>query len=67
MLIFRSEEHVKRSGVPVGAVMTIEQLWRLADAWYRDRNQPGWVRPPVESAEQLYREIGLTGEFWRLR
>jgi hypothetical protein len=67
MLIFRSEEHTKSSGVPVGAFMTIQQLWRLADAWYRDRNVPGWVRPPVEAAEELYAEIGLIGEFWRLR
>ena len=47
--------------------MTTEQLWRLADAWYRDRNDSGWSRPPVEVAEALYREIGLTGDFWRLR
>lgn len=67
MLIFQSEEHVERSGVPAGAFMSIGQLWRLADAWYRDRNQPGWSRPAVEAAEALYRDIGLTGDFWRLR
>jgi hypothetical protein len=67
MLLFRAEEHVERSGVPRGAFMTTEQLWRLADAWYRDRNDSGWSRPPVEVAEALYREIGLTGDFWRLR
>jgi hypothetical protein len=67
MLLFRSEGHMKRSGVPLGAFMTTEQLWRLADGWYRDRNQPEWKRPPVEVAEALYREIGLTGDFWRLR
>ena len=67
MLLFRSEEHVERSGVPGGAFMSTDQLWQLADAWYRDRSDPGWSRPPVEAAEALYARIGLKGEFWRLR
>ena len=67
MLLFRSEEHVERAGVARGAFMSTDQLWQLADAWYRDRNDPSWSRPPVEVAEVLYQKIGLTGEFWRLR
>ena len=47
--------------------MSTEQLWQLADAWYKDRDQEGWTRAPVEVAESIYREIGLTGDFWRLR
>ena len=47
--------------------MSTDQLWQLADAWYRDRSDPGWSRPPVEAAEALYARIGLKGEFWRLR
>lgn len=46
--------------------MTPEQLWRLADAWYHDRDDPGWRRPSTDEAESLFAEIGLTGDFWKL-
>jgi len=36
MLIFRSEEHIekwcKAWGLPLGAVLSLEQAWKLADA-----------------------------------
>ncbi|MDQ6709028.1 MAG: hypothetical protein M3Z11_00580 [Candidatus Dormibacteraeota bacterium] len=67
MLLFRSEEHVGRSGKPAGASMTVGQAWRLADRWYRDRADPTWRRRTADEAEQLFAEIGLLGDFWRLR
>jgi hypothetical protein len=67
MLLFRSEEHVKRSGKPIGAFMTVEQAWRLANTWYRDRADPGWHRRTAEEAEAVFNEIGLAGSFWKLR
>jgi hypothetical protein len=71
MLAFRSEEHVERWceawRMPRGAILTPEQQWRLADVWYRDRLSPEWRRRTVEEAETVFAEIGLTGEFWRLR
>ncbi|HEY3071483.1 MAG TPA: hypothetical protein VGJ46_01580 [Candidatus Limnocylindrales bacterium] len=66
MLLFRSEEHVARSGKPQGAFFTIEQLWRLADTWYRDRADPAWHRRTAKEAEEVFAGIGLTGDFWRL-
>src|SRR5438067_563533 len=46
MLLFRSEEHVDRWCAawqqPRGAVLSLEQCWQLADAWYRDRMSPTW-------------------------
>jgi hypothetical protein len=66
MLLFRSEEHVERSGKPSGALMTPEQLWRLADTWYRDRDDPSWRRRSADEAEEVFAKIGLTGDFWRL-
>ena len=66
MLLFSSEEHVERSGKPKGAFMTPDQLWRLANAWYHDRDDPNWRRRSADEAESLFAEIGLTGEFWRL-
>ncbi len=66
MLLFRSEDHVERSGKPRGEFMSTDQLWRLADAWYRDRADPRWRRRTAEQAEAVFTSIGLTGDFWRL-
>jgi hypothetical protein len=66
MLLFSSEEHVGRSGNPRGAFMTPDQLWRLADAWYRDRDDATWRRRSADEAEDVFAEIGLTGAFWSL-
>jgi hypothetical protein len=41
-------------------------MWALADAWYRDRLEPGFRRRTVDEAEALFAGIGLTGEAWRL-
>lgn len=71
MLAFRSEEHVDRwcetRGFSRGATLTLEQQWRLADAWYAGRLAPDWRRKTPEEAEALFTELGLTGAFWRLR
>ena len=67
MLLFRAEEHVGRSGQAKGAYMTVGQMWQLANAWYRDRADPGWRRKTAEEAEALFTSIGLTGDFWRLK
>jgi hypothetical protein len=67
MLLFRDEEHIGRSGKRRGATMTPEQMWRLADAWYHDRDDPLWRRKNVDEAEGIFASIGLTGNFWRLR
>lgn len=71
MLVFRSGDHVERwaeaRGLQPGAVFTPEQQWRLADAWYADRLSPEWSRRTPEEAEALFVELGLEGDFWRLR
>jgi hypothetical protein len=71
MLAFRSEEHVTRwreqRCVAPGAVFSPEQMWRLADAWYKDRLSPDWRRKTAEEAEAVFAEIGLVGPFWQLR
>lgn len=71
MLGFRSEAHVDRwlaeRGLARGAIFSLEQLWRLADAWYADRLAPDWRRRTAAEAEALFAELGLTGDFWRLQ
>lgn len=70
MLLFRSEEDIERwsalRGTPRGEVMSVEQQWRLARAWFEDRLLPGYRRRTVEEAEAVFAEIGLTGSFWSL-
>jgi hypothetical protein len=70
MLAFRSEEHVERwcrgLGLERGGLLTPEQQWRLADAWYAERLAPDWRRQTPDEAEALFADLGLEGEFWRL-
>lgn len=67
MLLFRDEEHVERFGQTPGATMTPEQMWRLADAWYRDRADPAWRRRTADEAETVFASIGLSSAFWQLK
>jgi hypothetical protein len=70
MLLFRSEEHVSRWcktwKLPRGAVLTLDQGWRLAQAWYGDRLSPDWKPRATPELQQLFRALGLRSKFWRL-
>jgi hypothetical protein len=51
-----------------GAILTLDQTWRLAQAWYGpDRRDPAWRRFTVEEAEAILAGLGLTAPFWKLR
>jgi hypothetical protein len=71
MLLFRGEEHIDRWcsqwSQRRGATLTIEQAWRLADGWYRNKMDRGWRRATLEETEALLAQIGLSGPFWNLR
>lgn len=71
MLLFRSEEHVRRwceqSGLERGGSMSPATALRLGTAWYADKLQPEWRRKTAEEAEAVFTELGLVGDFWRLR
>lgn len=71
MLLFRGEEHIDRWcaqwNMPRGGVLTIEQAWELAKAWYGHKMSPSWKRATLEEAEALLSRIGLVGPFWNLR
>jgi hypothetical protein len=66
MLLFRSEEHVERRGKPSGALMSTDQIWGLADIWYHDRDDPLWQRRTREESQQVFEDLGLIGDFWKL-
>ena len=71
MLLFRSEEHARSwreaRGFPDAQTISLETGWRLARAWYARKLRPDWRRHTLEEAEALFAELGLDGEFWRLR
>ena len=68
MLFFRSEEMVRawcqEEGVPVRPLVTIEQLWGLAVAWYATRLDPASRRPRPDEMREIFGDLGLAGEFW---
>ena len=70
MILFRSEEHLDRwlgeQQRTRGAVLTLDQQWRLAHVWYHDRHTPQWRRRTPAQAEAVFAGVGLTGDFWRL-
>ena len=70
MRLFRSEEHVRQwsatSGIPVGAVFSLDALWRLAQLWFHNRLSPTWRRATMDEAHAIFEQAGLTGAFWRL-
>jgi hypothetical protein len=61
MRLLRSEE------LPTaGAAVPIDQLERLARAWYGDRLDPDWRPRSAQESQQFLADCGLTGEFWEL-
>jgi len=69
MLLFRSEEHVRRwcqrRGLSEGAVFTPEQMWAIAKLWHGRRLERGWRRFTLDEAEAVFASAGLTGPFWQ--
>ena len=68
MLLFRSEEHLERwiaGGRSRGEKMSVDQQWRLAATWFEGRDRPEWTKRSPEEAEEMFRRVGLTGDFWR--
>jgi len=70
MLLFRSEEHITRwcndHGINHGASISPETAFKLATAWFGDRQDPGWRRKTAAEAEATFRALGLVGDFWKL-
>ena len=45
-------------------LVTIDQLGRLAKAWYSNRLEPDARRPQPDEMRAIFAGIGLTGPFW---
>jgi hypothetical protein len=69
MLFFRSEEALNGWLVAQkslrGAVLSIPQLWELSQRWYEDRMSPEYRGRTIEQAQKIFKDLGLTAEFWQ--
>ena len=69
MMLFKSEQHLAKwlqaRGVPRGSVLSLEQAWRLAMAWYHDPRDPRWRPRTREEQQAVVNSVGLRGAFWR--
>jgi hypothetical protein len=68
MLLFRSEGNIdhwcKTTQMPRGELLSIEQVWRLSQAWYADRLSDSYQGRTAAQAEAIFRALGLEGPFW---
>jgi hypothetical protein len=53
-----------RHGFPLGDVIDIDTGIALARAWFGDYLELTWSRKSAEEAQQVFRSLGLTSEFW---
>jgi hypothetical protein len=71
MLLFRSEEHAHRWSaqreLPRGCLLSIDQAFRLAREWYRNKLKADWRRMTPDETSALFESLGLTGPFWKLK
>ena len=69
MLFFRSEEFLEAwltaRQARRGAVLSIPQIWELAQLWYHNRMSPEYHGRTLEQAQQIFKQVGLTSEFWQ--
>ena len=69
MLFFRSEEALDQwltsKKAERGAVFTLPKLWGLSQRWYHNRISPDFHGRTAEQVEAIFKEAGLTSEYWR--
>ncbi len=70
MLFFRSEETLNQwlasKHTARGAMLSIAQLWELSQRWYHNRLSPEYHGRTVEQVQEIFKEVGLTSEFWSI-
>lgn len=47
--------------------MSIQTCWELAQKWYAGRLEHAWKRLDREATQDLFKNLGLEGEFWKLK
>jgi hypothetical protein len=51
--------------MPGGELLSVEQVWQLSQAWYRDRLSPDFSGRTHAEAHAIFAALGLRGAFWR--
>jgi hypothetical protein len=68
MLFFRSEEDVaawcQERPLPVRPLVSMAQLWYLAETWYSNRLTVESRRPAADEMTRIFNAVGLEGAFW---
>ena len=68
MLLFQLEENIdgwcEATNLPQGALLSVEQIWALSQAWYDDRLSKDYEGRTAIAAEAIFTAVGLTGPFW---
>ena len=68
MLFFRSEVQVRQwcreQGYVQRPIVSMDQLWILANAWYATRFQPHSRRPQANEMREIFARCGLKDSFW---
>lgn len=60
------DEWCRRRALSRGAVISLDQCWKLAQRWYEGRLAPEWRGRSPEKAQAALESVGLTGPFWRM-
>ena len=71
MVYLRSEEHLQRwlekTGFEPGATFPATTMNALARRWWSSRLDLDWQPRAVEESQAILDEVGLVGDFWRMR
>ncbi len=69
-LVFKAEADIdlwcKAHRVKKGEAVPLQQVWQLAQRWYGYYLDPQWKRKTPEFAEQIFADVGLTSDFWKM-
>ena len=69
MLFFRSEEMLEQwlasNQAQRGAVLSISTVWELSQRWYHNRLSPEYHGRNLEQIQEIFKEVGLTAQFWQ--
>jgi hypothetical protein len=70
LLPFKTEADVdswaRRHGLPRGKAVPVEVIARLARKWYGKHADKDWRKWTAAEAKQIFKDVGLVGEFWNL-
>jgi hypothetical protein len=60
------EKWCGRHGVRMGQAVRLTQVAKLARAWYGSHSSPEWKKWSVADAQEIFTQVGLTSDFWKL-